>query len=306
MENYLSKHFIEKVIGHFSMLLFSLIVAGSFSFGKLISGDIDPIPLTAARFFVAALVLGVVLTVTGKWKVRHYASPWRFLLLGSMYAIFFVFMFEALKTSTVTSTSAIFTLMPLMAMLLDWQITGRRQSYLVVLAILIGAIGALWIIFNGRIENVTSLKIGKGEVLFFFGTLSHAAYAVFVPILRRGEPIYATTFGVALGGAFLLCFIAWQSILNTDWTGLRLLVFATILYLAIFASLGTFSLITIASSRLSSTKVTAYTYMIPFWVVLLEYFLGHGWPGFIILSGGMFIFAALIMLFREAEIVRKK
>jgi hypothetical protein len=46
--------------------------------------------------------------------------------------------------------------------------------------------------------------------------------------------------------------------------------------------------------------------MIPFWVVLLEYFLGHGWPGFIILSGGMFIFAALLILFREAEIVQKK
>ena len=51
------------------MLLFSVIVAGSFPFGKLISGDIDPIPLTAARFIVAAVKLGLVLTFTKKWKI---------------------------------------------------------------------------------------------------------------------------------------------------------------------------------------------------------------------------------------------
>jgi len=297
--SYFSGYFADKIIGHSSMLLFSMIVAGSFSFGKLISGDIDPIPLTAARFIVAAVILGIVLTFTGKWKLKHYTSPWRFMLLGCMYAVFFVFMFEALKTATVITTSAIFTLMPLMAMILDWKIMGRRQSYLVVMALLVGAIGALWIIFNGEIDNLIKFKVGKGEILFFWGTLSHAAYAVFVPALRRGEPIYATTFGVALSGAILLIIIAWQSILFTDWFELRVLVIYTILYLAIFASLGTFSLITIASTRLSSAKVTAYTYMIPFWVVVLEYLLGHGWPGFIVLSGGIFIFISLIMLFQD-------
>ncbi|MDA0362275.1 MAG: hypothetical protein O3A45_04645 [Proteobacteria bacterium] len=33
-------NFSPKVTGHLAMLLFSLIVAGSFSFGKLIAGDI--------------------------------------------------------------------------------------------------------------------------------------------------------------------------------------------------------------------------------------------------------------------------
>mgnify|MGYP007046357708 CR=1 FL=1 len=48
------------------MLLFSLIVAGSFSFGKTIANDIDPVVLTALRFVLASLILAVVLTLSGR------------------------------------------------------------------------------------------------------------------------------------------------------------------------------------------------------------------------------------------------
>jgi drug/metabolite transporter (DMT)-like permease len=120
--------------------------------------------------------------------------------------------------------------------------------------------------------------------------------------LRRGEPVYSTTFGVMVSGALILFIFFWPSIISTDWSSLGLLVTAIILYLAIFAGLGSFTLVTIASIRLSSAKLTAYTYLIPFWVVFLESALGNGWPNFIVLLGGGVIIIALLMLFSEREI----
>ncbi|MDA0362274.1 MAG: DMT family transporter [Proteobacteria bacterium] len=254
------------------------------------------------RFAVAAVSLGIVLAATGKLKWRDYSQPWRYLVLGGVFIIFFILMFESLKTATAITTAAIFTLMPFMAGAMDRVITGRRQTRIVSLGLCVGVFGALWVIFDGSIHSVVGFKIGRGEILFFLGTLAHALYAVLVPVLRRGEPVYSTTFGVMVSGALILFIFFWPSIISTDWSSLGLLVTAIILYLAIFAGLGSFTLVTIASIRLSSAKLTAYTYLIPFWVVFLESALGNGWPNFIVLLGGGVIIIALLMLFSEREI----
>lgn len=290
-----------RVVGHLAMLLFSLLVAGSFSFGKLIAGDIDPVALTAARFTMAALLLGGALALTGRLKLAHYRQPWRFLPLGGMFVIYFVLMFEALKTATPISTATVFTAMPLMAGLMDLAVSGRSQRPAVWLALAVGGFGALWVIFRGDIGALLALDLGRGEMLFAIGTAAHAAYAVMVPRLRRGEPVYATTLGLVISGALLLAILFWPRLAATDWSALPLLVWGVMAYLAIFASLGTFSLVTVAAMRLPSAKVTAYTYLTPFWVVMLESLMGNGWPGLLVLMGGVPILAALLMLFLLRE-----
>ena len=105
------------------MLLFSLLVAGSNSFGKLIANDIDPAALTAIRFALAAVLLFSGLLAMGRFQLQHYRAPWRYLPLGAAYATFFVLMFEALKITSPVSTAAIFTLMPFMAALMVHQLS---------------------------------------------------------------------------------------------------------------------------------------------------------------------------------------
>lgn len=281
------------------MLLFSFIVAGSFAFGKIIAGDIDPAALTTARFIVAAGVLGLFLGLTGRINHADYRQPWRFFILGALFLLYFILMFEALRLTTALSTSAIFTMMPLAAAAIDRALFKRSSSALVWAALVIGAVGALWVVFKGSWSAFAALSLGKGEVLFFIGTLSHAAYAVFVPRLRRGEPLYATTLGVSIAGAVILILCFWYKIAETNWLDLAILIWGVLIYLAVFATLGTFALLTFAASRLSSAKVTAYTYLTPMWVVLMESALGNGYPALIILLGGIPIAMALWLLFVE-------
>ena len=289
----------HKIEGHLAMLLFSLIVAGSFSFGRIIARDIDPFALTAARFVLAAGLLGIVLALTGRIRLADHRQPWRYFILGGLFLFYFVLMFEALKTATSVSTSAIFTTMPLAAAVLDQALFRRASSGLVWAALLVGAAGALWVVFRGSWSTFTSFSVGRGELIFFVGTLLHAAYAVLVPRLRRGEPLYATTLGVSTAAALILVVFFWPSIAATDWASLTIYVWAVLAYLAVMATLGTFSLIAIAANRLTSAKVTAYTYLTPFWVICLEVALGNGLPGFAVLMGGIPIALALLLLLFE-------
>jgi drug/metabolite transporter (DMT)-like permease len=294
-----SQNFQHKVEGHLAMLLFSLIVAGSFSFGKTIANDIDPVALTAVRFVLAAGILGAILGASGRIRLADYQRPWRYFILGGLFLAYFVLMFEALKTAQPVSISAIFTIMPLAAALLDRVIFRRTTTWLIWVALLIGAAGALWVVFRGSWAAMISLSVGFGEVLFFIATLLHAIYAVLLPRLRRGEPVYATTLGVTSAAAVMLVVIFWPRVSATNWADVALYAWAVLLYLAVLATLGTFALITVAAARLPSAKVTAYTFLTPFWVVLLESILGNGLPAAFILFGGVPIAAALFLLLIE-------
>jgi drug/metabolite transporter (DMT)-like permease len=281
------------------MLLFSLIVAGSNSFGKLIAHEIDPAVLTAVRFLLAAVLLGAVLAATGRLKPAHYRAAWRYLPLGGAYAAFFVLMFEALKTTNPVSTAAIFTLMPFIAALLARLLSRTRNSGFVWGALWLGATGALWVVFGGSLSALLALDLGRGEFLFLIGTASHAAYAVLVPKLRRGEPVYAVALGVTVSGAVILTVLFFPRIAATDWAGLSMTVWLVLVYLAVLASIVTMSLITLAAARLPAAKVTAYTYLTPFWVVVMEPAFGRAVPDAAVLLGGLPIFAALLILFYE-------
>ena len=62
---------VNERYGHLAMMTFSLLVAGSFSFGKLIAPKIDPVSLTAARFFFGALLLFLALLATKRFHFGH-------------------------------------------------------------------------------------------------------------------------------------------------------------------------------------------------------------------------------------------
>ena len=124
------------------MLAFSALVAGSFSLGAIVANDIDPQAITAARFAFATIVMGMVAFLQGGIRLAHFAAPWRFFVLGGLFTIYFVLMFEGLKTANPVSAAAVFTLMPLMSAgfgyLLLRQVTTPRMA----LALAIAAAGA--------------------------------------------------------------------------------------------------------------------------------------------------------------------
>ena len=288
------------------MLLFSLLVAGSFTFGKLVALEIDPIVLTTVRFALASVLLASVLAATGRIRMSDHRQPLRYFVLAGLFLFYFVLMFEALKTASPVSTAAVFTTMPLIAAALDRIFFGRGSSAVIWAALLIGTVGAIWVVFRGSWAAISSFDVGKGEVLFFVGTISHAAYAVLIPRLRRGEPLHSTTLGVVIAATITLLILFWPRLSATNWSTVSPLVWLVIVYLAIFATLSTFALITFAAARLTSAKVTAYTYLTPLWVVLLEGIIGHGWPSFVVLIGGIPIVVTLLMLFQENHISHQR
>lgn len=208
-------------------------------------------------------------------------------------------MFQGLKTAEPVATAAVFTLTPLMAAGFGWLTLRQRLTARMGAALVIGAIGALWVIFRGDPARLLSLHIGKGEAIYFAGCIAHALYTPMVRKLNRGEPAVVFTFGMMVAGWLILTGAGLPAIRATDWTALPAIVWVTLLYIAIFASAATFVLMQYAAMRLPAAKVMAYTYLVPSWVILWEIALGRAAPPPLVLGGVVLSVAALALLLKD-------
>ena len=282
------------------MFLFSLFVTGSFIFGKLYAEIIEPELLTFYRFLFGALILGSYLVYSKNLSRSILFRPWRYLVLGGIYSVYFVFMFIALRYTSTISTSAIFALMPFSTLILDSLLFNKKSKPLIWLALGLSSFGALFIVFDGSLQNALKFKMDYGELIFLIGTIVYSSYALLQPRLNNSEHLLITTFGVLIAGTLIVgstLVIQGESFTpDTISLGIILLV----IYLAIFASIGTILCLNYASNKIPGTNVMAYSLLIPFWVLLVESFGNEGLAPAYTYIGIVPIGMGLIFLYRNS------
>lgn len=286
----------REIEGHLAMLLFSALVAGSFSLGARAAGFIDPAALTAVRFLIAALIIGAAALARGALSRQAFVAPWRYAIMGGLLGGYFVLMFVGLRTAAPVPAAAIFTLTPVASAVFARYMLGQRVAPSVAGALALGGAGALWVVFRGDLAALARFEIGRGEAVYILACLGHAFYTPLVRRLNRGESALASTFGTLVGGTVLVGALGAPAILATDWVELPGIVWVTLLYVAVFASAGSFLLLQIATLRLPSAKVMAYTYLTPGWVIGWEVALKGALPDLWALIGFAGVVAALVIL----------
>ena len=279
------------------MLAFAALISVSFTLGDLAAPHIEPAALTAARFALAALILGAL--SVSRLRAAHFRAAWRYPVVGGLLALYFIAMFEALRLTDPVSTAAIFTLTPIMSAGFGWLLMRQITTARMGVALALGGVGALWVVFRADVEALIRLELGPGEWLFLGGCALHALYAPMGRMLNRGEPVVVYSFGGILGGLAVTLAYGSRDVVATDWAGLPAIAWAAVLYLAIAATAITFFLVQFATLRLPSAKVMAYGYLVPSFVILWEGLLGHGWVAGQVLIGVGLTILALIMLLRD-------
>jgi drug/metabolite transporter (DMT)-like permease len=283
--------------GHLAMLAFSAIVAGSFSMGAIAAPHIDPLALNAPRMVLAVAVIAAIARSRGLLQASYFTASWRFLLMGGLMAAYFGTMFWALQRTSGVSTSAVFTLTPILTSIIGWLLLRQRASPAMMVAMAIAAIGALWVIFRADWAAFRAFDIGIGEQVFFAGCACHALYAVLVKKLNRGEPLLPYTLGVLMGCALVLMVLGAPAIVSTDWAALPAIVWITMVYTAVFASALTFFLVQFAAMRITAGQVMAYTYLTPGFVLMWNLALGQGAAAAVVWLGALIAGCAMVALF---------
>lgn len=287
----------QALFGHAAMLLFAALISVSFTLGSPAAQHIEPAALTAARFLLAACIIGAL--AAPQMKAAHFRAAWRYPAVGGPLAGYFILMFEALRLTDPISTAAVFTLTPIMSAACGWLLLRQITTPVMALSLALAGIGAVWVIFRADLAAILGLRVGLGEQIMFIGCAGHALYAPLARKLNRGEPVLVYTFGGICGGLLVTMIYGAGDVARTDWGNLPVIVWAAVLYLAIFATAATFFLVQYATLRLPSSKVMAYGYLVPSFVILWEGMLGHGWVGAPVWLGVGLTVAGLLVLLKD-------
>jgi drug/metabolite transporter (DMT)-like permease len=180
-----------------------------------------------------------------------------------------------------------------------WFLLRQGVTPRIAFALAIGAMGAIWVIFRADLAAIRAFQIGPGEAVFFWGCVAHAAYTPLVRVLNRGEPILAFTFLTLSACAGILLVWGRGGDPGDGLDGLRPLVWVTLIYIALIASSTTVFLVQYAAMRLPSSKVMAYTYLTPSWVLIWELALGQPVPPVLVLAGVGLSIGALVLLLKD-------
>lgn len=289
----------ETFLGHAAMLLFAATISMSFTLGDLAAPHISPAALTAVRFVIAAVVVGAV--AASQLRIEHVSKPWRYLAVGGLLAGYFILMFEALELTDPVSTSAIFTLTPIMSAVFGYWLLRQITTPIMGLSLLLAGIGAIWVIFRGDINAILGLRLGPGEQIFLLGCAVHALYAPVGRLFNRGEPILVYTFCSICGGLLVTVIYGFTDIVRTEWDRLPAVAWVAAFYLGVCATAGTVFLVQFATLRLPSAKLMAYGYLVPVFVILWEGLLGHGWVALKVVPAVVVILLALVVLRYQKE-----
>lgn len=281
------------------MMAYALLVSTSFPVGSFATRFVDPVVVTLLRFVIATLLFGVLLARRGQLRMVGLRDLLRYATVSATIVIFFVLMFESLRYTDPISTGALFTVVPLLSAGTSFFILRKRTPGLELAYLILGAAGAAWVVFDGQLSVLLSLTLDRGEWTFLLATLSYAAYVPLIKRLHRGEPALVMTFWTLATGTLLLAVLGAPRWATVSWSAPPS-AYGFIVYLAIFPTAITFAIAQYAGTRLAPTRVMAYTYLTPSFVVLIEALRGHGWPSWSVSAGVVVTCSVTLLLQRSA------
>lgn len=263
---------------HAQVLLSRLLVATSFVVGAAITHGLEPELLTLLRFALATLLFAPYVAWRHGLAVPDARALCGYAAISACVVLFFWSMFEALRLTSALNTAAIYTLVPGIAALYAAVLVRERLGAHRIVAVGLGAVGAVWVVFRGDLDRLSALAFNAGDLIFIGGCLAMGLYTPLVRRLHRREPAAVMAFWVLATGTLWLLLLNNIAIFRQDWSAVEFEVYAGIAWLAVFTTILTFFIQQHATLYVGPTRVMSYSYLNPAFVVLLEWVVGRDLP----------------------------
>ena len=281
---------------HGLMLISIFLAATSFPIGAAITNNLPPSVMMFMRFLLAALMFLPYLMLRNTLYLPLAKKMLGYGILSIPLAVFFWCMFESLKFTSAINTAALYTLVPaitaIYALFINKEITHKFRSA----GLFIGTLGALWIVFRGDYTALINLDLNYGDFMFIVGCLFLGLYSPLIKRIYRGEPMEVMTFWVLMCGAGWLLLVSASQLGDIDWSNIGYNVYGGILYLSLFTTLITFFLLQICVVRIGATKVAAYGFLTPIFVIIIGITLGTDHFEIVILPGVVMVVMAMLII----------
>jgi len=208
---------------------------------------------------------------------------------------FSIFIYMALKLSTATNTVLINSMIPIFIVMVSWLGFKERITLRQSIGIAISLAGLMFIIANGNLSTLISVRFSKGDLWTICAGISWALYSV----LLRKCPIELNSLGflatlIIIGTLFISPFYIWE--MSTGKTmNISQASIGSIVYVALFASILAYIFWNKAIQIIGANKTGIFIHLMPvFSIILAIIFLDEKLRGYHI-KGTILIFSGILL-----------
>ena len=283
---------------HAGVFVAMFLISFSYPVGEAIANELDTGVLLFLRFALAAAIFAPLVA----WRHGIARPGWR--TLGGYAAIsvslvtFFWCLFYGLRTTSALNTGAISTLIPGLTALAGAILVGERLGWHRLAALGIGLVGALWVVFRGDWDRFIDLDLNQGDLIVFAGCVAMGFYSPLVKRFHRGEPVMVMTLWVVVINGVLFLLLANSALWTMTWGDVPLFAYGGVASIAIASTVISFFLMQWGAIRLGPTRVQSYSYLLPAFVLAIDWAIGKGLPPLLTIPGIVIVIAASLVIQR--------
>ncbi|MDD4923163.1 MAG: DMT family transporter [Bacteroidales bacterium] len=264
----------QKSVGHSAMLIVNIFFGINMAVSKdLLGGAISPMDLNALRFIFGAIGFWLISIF---YKERVTNKDLGILFLASLLGLIGnqVLFVQGLSRTSPIDASIITTSVPILTMLFSAMILKEPITWLKALGVLVGASGAIFLIYSSQSGSSGTSNI-IGDLLCFGSCVSFAFFLVLTkPITQKYSPI------TMMKWMFLFAVIVFIPFSFSDIRSISFSSFtnkneASLVFVLIGATLIPYLLIPIGQKRLRPTTVSMYNYVQPIVATFLAVMAGQ-------------------------------
>jgi drug/metabolite transporter (DMT)-like permease len=223
------------------LILPPLFWAGNVVLARGLSQQIPPLSMSFLRWAGALLFLA---PFTWRQLVRdrpllagHWPVIWLCALLGI--TIFNSLLYTATQTTTALNCALMQTLMPAAIILCGFLLNREKVSVQQGAGALLCSLGAAWIVLQGKLLAIGSIKLVAGDLWMLVAVFCYALYSTLLPRRPRVHPLSFLLLTIALGTLMLVPPFLIELFMKGP-PAATPQVFGGILYIALFPSIAAY------------------------------------------------------------------
>jgi drug/metabolite transporter (DMT)-like permease len=181
--------------------------------------------------------------------------------------------FEGLNLSTPINASVIMTSNPVLVLLMSAVILKEKLRPIKIVGVILGAIGAIYLILSTAADEFTLPGISLGNLLIFLNAASYAVYLVIVkPLMRKYDALMVIKWVFAAGLVFVIP-LGLPQFTEVEWNTWTPSVTAAASFVVICTTFLAYLFNVFALKTLSSSTVSTYIYLQPLLTTMLALYL---------------------------------
>jgi drug/metabolite transporter (DMT)-like permease len=268
----------------------NLIYALSFTVAKeVVPHYIQPFGAIVIRVSVALLLFGAIQLFYIREKIKR--SDVGLLVLCGLtgVAINQLLFFKGLSITTPINASLMMTTTPILILLLSGIFRDEKITWLKLLGVGCGAVGAVLVILSGK-EMTRQSSQTTGDIFVLINAASYAVFLVIVkPLMKKYHPVTVITW-VFFFGWFFVIPVGWKEFSAIEWSSFTPTIWTELAFIVIFTTFFAYLLNTIAMRYASPSVVGIYIYLQPALATVIALVLNRDEYPFIKIAATLLIF----------------